>query len=135
MIERESTPRGFEHTYQSFLWRELSIIRELERNGDYYQALELAVSLLKYLAPEIREKQQEQARIIINKVRRAIKNCPHIDFYTKMVAQNKISRRLGAHYLEQVITTLSDHLAHRLYMEKTRRYLEAEDFRKIEENE
>ena len=110
--------RGFENPYQAFVWRELSIIRELERNGEYYKALELAVSLLKYLQPEIRKKQEEEAKIILDRVRCAIASCPHVDFYIRAVTQNKVAKRLGYHYLQEVITTLSDQLGPRLYMEK-----------------
>lgn len=135
MEQRESIPRGFESSYQSFVWKELGIIKELERNGHYYQALELAVSLLKYLQPEVRKKQEERAKIIINRVRREIEKCPRLDFYVRGVWQNKVARRYGYFYLQELITALADQLGHRLYMEKTRRYLEAEDFRKIEESE
>ena len=116
--DRESIPRGFENPYQIFVWRELTVIRELERNGYFYRALELAVSLLKYLQPEVRKKQEEEAKIILDRVRHAIASCPHIDFYIRAVTQNKVAKRLGYHYLQKVITALTDQLGDRAYMEK-----------------
>ena len=118
MERRESTPRGFESPYQAFVWRELSIIRELERNKQYYEALDLSVSLLKYLQPEVRRKQEKNARVIFIKIRQEVANTRGSNFYTTKVMRNRVAKRLGQEYLEEVITALSDQLGARAYMER-----------------
>jgi len=118
MERRESTPRGFESPYQAFVWRELSIIRELERNKQYYEALDLSVSLLKYLQPEVRRKQEKNARVIFTKIRQEVANTRGSNFYTTKVMRNRVAKRLGQEYLEEVITALSNQLGARAYMER-----------------
>lgn len=112
------TPRGFEGSYQAFVWKELSIIRELERNEAYYQALHYSVSLLKYLQPEVRKKQDKNAKTIIAKIRRKIANTSGSSFYTTQILRNRLAKQLGQQYLEEIITTLSDQLGERAYMER-----------------
>jgi hypothetical protein len=118
MERPETTPRGFENPYQSFLWKELSIIRELERNEKYYQALHLSVSLLKYLQPEVRKKQEKQAKTIFTKIRQTVANTRGPDFYTTRILRNRVAKQLGQQYLEEVITALSNQLGARAYMER-----------------
>ena len=118
MERRESTPRGFESPYQAFVWRELSIIRELERNKQYYEALDLSVSLLKYLQPEVRKKQEKQAKTIFTKIRQKIANTRGTSFFSTQILQNRLAKQLGRQYLEEVITALSNQLGARAYMER-----------------
>jgi len=118
MERSESVPRGFESPYQAFVWRELSIIRELERNEHYYQALHFSVSLLKYLQPEVRRKQEKQAKAIFTKIRQTVANTRGTDFFTTRIMQNRVAKQLGQEYLDEVITALSDQLGERAYMER-----------------
>ena len=112
-----SVPRGFENPYLGFLWKELSIIRELERAREYYEALHFSVSLLKYLQPEVRKKQEKQAKAIFTKIRQTVVNTRGTDFFTTEIMRNRVAKRLGQEYLEQIITALSDQLGQRAYME------------------
>jgi len=111
-------PRGFEGSYQAFVWKELSIIRELERAEAYYQALYYSVSLLKYLQPEVRKKQNKNAKTIIARIRREVANTKGSSFYTTQILRNRIAKRLGEQYLEEIVTALSDQLGERAYMER-----------------
>lgn len=112
------TPRGFENPYQAFVWKELSIIRELERQGNYYQALQFSVSLLKYLHPDIRKRQEEQARAILKKVTQVVNQARTSSYYTSLILKNRLAKSLGRECLEKVITALNDQLGARLYMER-----------------
>lgn len=114
----ERATKGFENPYAAFVWRELSIIRQLERNGNYYQALRFAASLLKYLQPEVRKKQEQQVKAILAKVNKTIGNTRAADFFTTAQFRNRVARQLGEEYLEEVITELSNQLGARAYMEK-----------------
>lgn len=115
---QEIAPRGFEGSYQSFVWKELSIIRELERNKEYYQALQFSVSLLKYLQPEVRKRQETNAKNIITKIREAIANTKGSSFFTTTIIRNQLAKQLGQEYLEEIITALSNQLGARAYMER-----------------
>lgn len=115
---QEFTPRGFEGSYQHFVWKELSIIRELERNREYYQALDYSVSLLKYLQPEVRRKQEKNAHTILAKIRQQVANMRGSNFYSTKILQNRLARQLGQQALEEIITMLSDQLGERAYMER-----------------
>jgi len=110
--------RGFEGSYQHFVWKELSIIRELERSEQYYQALHYAVSLLKYLQPEVRRKQEKNAKTIFTKIRQTVADVNGTDFFTTRIMRNRVAKQLGQKYLEEVITALSDQLGARAYMER-----------------
>lgn len=114
----EITPRGFEGSYQQFVWKELSIIRELERNKQFFQALELSVSLLKYLQPEVRKKQEKQAKTIFAKINEKIANVKASNFFTTRIMRNRMAKHLGQQYLAEVITALSNQLGQRAYMER-----------------
>jgi len=114
----ENVPRGFENTYQNFVWKELGIIRELERAGEYYEALAFSVSLLKYLQPEVREKQEKHAKTLLLQVKETVRQIGGRDFFTNQLAKNRVAERLGREYLEEVIGELTSQLAGRAYMEK-----------------
>lgn len=118
MERRENIPRGFESPYQHFVWKELSIIRELERNEEYYQALHFSVSLLKYLQPEVRKKQEKNAQVIFDKIRETVANTRGSNFYTTKILRNRMAKKLGQKYLEEVIVALSNQLGARAYMER-----------------
>lgn len=116
--KEEGAPRGFEGTYQAFVWRELSMIRELERRGEFYRALEYAVSLLKYLQPIIRKKLEKEADELIQEVRTAINSGDRYDWFIDGSYRNNIAEDLGYKYLQKVVTALGDLLGERWYMEK-----------------
>ena len=110
--------KGFEGSYQHFVWKELSIIRELERNEEFYQALNYSVSLLKYLQPEVRKKQEKNAKAIFAKIRQKVANIRGTDLFTTQIMRNRLAKQLGQEYLEEVIIGLSDQLGERAYMER-----------------
>jgi len=116
--DRESIPRGFESPYESFVWKELGIIRELERQGEYYSALAYAVSLLKYLHPEVRKKHEEQGKLIAERIRAALNEARTGIWYNTQVLQNRVAERLGREYLDQFMTDLGNSLGRRAYMER-----------------
>jgi len=114
----ENVPRGFESSYQGFVWRELSIIRKLEREGNYYMAVQYSVSLLKYLQPEVRKKQETRGHKILEKVDEKVDNTYAVDLFTTQLVKNSVAAELGKKYLEEIITALSNQLGSRAYMEK-----------------
>lgn len=118
MSEFEGVPRGFENPYQYFVWKELSVIRELERTGQFYRALQLSVSLLKYLQPEVRKKQERKAKIVLDKVKQTIRETRGSNIFETHVNKNRVAQTLGSVFLEQILTLLSDQLGSRAYMEK-----------------
>lgn len=116
--EREGVPRGFESPYERFLWEELSIIRALEREGEFYKALKYATSLTKYLDPRVREKHHEEGKLIIATVDYNLSKTKSYDFYTTATLRNREAKRLGERFLEEFLTALTDTMGTRSYMEK-----------------
>lgn len=114
----ESAPRGFESPYEQFLWKELSIIRELEREGLYAKAVHHAVSLLKYLHPAVRKKHEKQGKRILTELDRAVNNATDADFYITLLNQNVVAQELGERFLDEFVTEMSDSLGKRAYMER-----------------
>jgi len=110
--------KGFEGSYQHFVWKELAIIRELERNEHYYQALHYSVSLLKYLQPEVRRKQEKNAKTIFTEIKQRIANIKGSSFFSTQLLRNRLAKQLGQEYLDEIITALSDQLGERAYMER-----------------
>jgi len=120
MSDRESLPKGFESPYQAFLWRELGIIRELEREGEYYRALHYSTTLQKYLSPELRKKlgnKGEEIMVAVNHVADQEGKKTQV-WFTSQVVKNRVAGRLGYAYLQHFIRLLSDSMGERLYMEK-----------------
>jgi len=121
MSEVEGLPKGFESPYLSFLWKELGIIRELEREGAYYQALDYSVSLVKYLHPAVQEEVGNEGKKIMDTVNYNVSRSVGVDRFTTWNAQNREAKRLGRAYLDKFVTLLSNQLSERLYMERLRR--------------
>jgi len=135
MSERESVPRGFESPYEQFLWKELTIIRECEREGKYYQALSYVISLLNYISPQIRKQLAEEGKSIMNRVNYVINKKKSFDYYNTLLERNRIAKLLGQQYLEKFLAILSNSLAERLYMEKPSFRFSMKDFKDLEESE
>lgn len=131
----ESTPKGFESPYEQFLWKELSIIRELEREGLYAQAIRCAVSLLKYLHPAVRKKHEKQGKRILSELNHTINNTTGADIFTSLLNKNAAAQQLGERFLDEFVTEMSNSLGNRAYMEKQSVRLSAKHFNELESEE
>jgi len=124
MSDDETMPKGFESPYQQFLWKELGIIREYERHGYYYLALDCAVSLVNYVSPQLRaELGENKGEEILAKVDQAVEQEGRkaSSWFSSQVVRNREAKRLGRPYLRRFIRMLSDSMGGRAYMERLRR--------------
>jgi len=124
MSRQLEEPRAVSASFQSFLWKEISQIRDAEKEGDLVSALYLVLSLVKYLPVKIKNKLKEDVERIEEDLRLAL-NAKTYDFHTTMIVKNKALRRVAEEHLNEFIDKLMAELDLRgIYMEYKGREVE-----------
>lgn len=112
----EDVAKGFQFKYENFLWIEVHEIRKMERQGNPALALEYTLSLVKYLADEIKKETRDKADKI-GKAFRSIRG-EGPSFFVQGVDQHRARQRYAKMVLPGLIDELTSMLDRRGYMEK-----------------
>lgn len=98
MAYKPAEAKAVSTSFQAFLWSEIKIIREAQREGDMITALSYACTLATYLPPKVKDQLKddiEEIARLINKTFRAESS----DFHSTMLLRNRSSDNEARFYL------------------------------------
>lgn len=116
--------RGVNASYISFLWREIGIIRDSERKGDYASALAQVTTLIPYLPNGIKAEFRQKAKTIQDTLKIMSKLKLGTDIFTNNLHKHRLMQTVARILLSKFLDELSTNLDKRgVYMERTREVL------------
>lgn len=116
-----SQVKGVQFNYVNFLWKEISWITEMEKQGEYHQALRSLLDLFNRLPKEIFGKVQDQAIRIPKEIAflRLQVKMRAIDSFNRRVVERRVLNVYARGTLRVMMRNFSDILDKRHYFEKT----------------
>jgi len=119
MVEVEAI-KGAQFNFLSFLWKQITDIRELQKRGYYYEALVQALDLIDYLPQDFQDKLkfQQKAQKIAERISQIDRDAEGVDAYTQMVDSLSSLDEHAKTVLKDFMADLCVKLDAKGYMEK-----------------
>lgn len=112
----DNVAKGFQFKYENFLWIEIHEIRKIQREGNHARALQYALSLVDYLADEIKKEFRDKAKKIGATLRSIRGRGP--SQFVQAIKRNEARQLYAMTVLPSFIDELTSMLDKRGYMEK-----------------
>jgi len=109
--------KQFQFKYENFLWLEIHDIRQVEKEGDYPEALRLLLSLFSYLPDSVKTQFRDRVKKEYEEVRKVL-SVGGTDFYTTQVIQNRELRTYAHKVFPPLMDAFSTELWRLGYMER-----------------
>ncbi len=112
--------KGVQFNFVSFVWKEISKIREYQEQGQYARALKALIDLIDYLPKDFQEtmKFREKAKNVLKELRVIHTGSYQIDSFLSYVDSRNNLNDFAEDVLKDFISELSIKLDAKGYMEK-----------------
>jgi len=135
MSEQPEKVRDLQYSFSSFLWHNLTKIRENWDEGDIVHALSEAISLRTYLPIPVKAELKALADEITEKLNKTFETKAS-DFHSSMLVKHRESRRVAQLYFKRYIDKMMICLDQRGYLERgSYTPITQQDFKSLEGEE
>lgn len=110
--------KGVQFNFVNFLWKEMVAIRELERSGNYLEALRAAVSLIKYLPESFKKSLEKKADTYRESLAWIEANMQGIDQFNTRFVRHRAMQQYASLALPDLMDDLSKFMDESGYMER-----------------
>jgi len=98
MAYKPSEAKAVSTSFQGFLWSEIKVIREAQREGEMVTALSYACSLATYLPPKVKDQLKDDITEIARLINKSF-SVESSDFQSTMLLRNRSSDSQARFYL------------------------------------
>ena len=100
MAYKPAEAKAVSTSFQGFLWGEIKVIREAQREGEMITALSYACSLATYLPPKVKDQLADDITEIAKLINRSF-NLSSSDFQSTMLLRNRSVDNRARFYLSR----------------------------------